>query len=169
MTMKRWARRVLGVTAPIVLALLFTRTCVVLAQEGVAQRAGEALDNAGRNIRRGVQTAFPRARMAVHEQQVLTRVYSRLHWDKALVGSALEVEVFADGTTALRGAVPDEATRKRASVLTRDTVGVTRVVDELVVAPARVIEAPATTVVVPPATTVIESTPDAGTAIINKP
>lgn len=169
MTMKRWARRVLCVTAPVVLTLLFARTCVVMAQDGVAQRTGEALDNAGRNIRRGVQNAFPRARMAVHEQQVVSRVYSRLHWDKALVGSALDVEVFADGTTVLRGAVPDEATRKRASGLTRDTVGVTKVVDELVVAPARVIEAPPTTVVVPPGTTVIESTPAPSTATIIKP
>ena len=107
--------------------------------------------------------------MAVHEQQVIARVYSRLHWDKALVGSSLEVEVFADGTTVLRGAVADEATRKRASALTRDTVGVTRVVDELVVAPARVIEAPASTVIVPPGTTVIESTPAPSTTTILKP
>ena len=169
MTMKRWARRVVTISAPVVLTLLFARTCVVLAQEGAAQRTGEALDNAGRNIRRGVQNAFPRARMAVHEQQVLSRVYSRLHWDKALVGSALEVEVFADGTTVLRGAVPDEATRKRASGLARDTVGVTRVVDELVVAPTRVIEAPASTVVVPPGTTGIESTPAPSTTTIIKP
>jgi hyperosmotically inducible periplasmic protein len=165
MTMKR----LLPASAPIVLTLLLAGPGIARAQECAAQRAGEALDNAGRNLRRGVQNAFPRVRMAVHEQQVVARVYSRLHWDKALVGSALELEVFADGTTVLRGAVADEATRKRASLLARDTVGVTRVVDELVVSPARVIEAPATTVVVPPGTTVIESTPAPSTTTIIKP
>ena len=161
MTMKKWAKRVVGVTAPIVLTVLFARTCVVMAQDGAASRAGQALDNAGRNIRRGVQNAFPRARMAVHEQQVIARVYSRLHWDKVLVGSALDLEVSADGTAVLRGAVPDDAAKKRAVVLTRDTVGVTQVVDELtVLPPPRVIETRAPVTTVPPgSTTIIESTP----------
>ena len=111
--------------------------------QGVAERAGEVLDNAGRTIRRGVEGAVARGQATVREQDVFTRVYSRIHWDKALVGSVLELEVRADGMAILRGSVPDAAARKRAVVLARDTVGVTGVVDELgVPEPARVIPAP---------------------------
>lgn len=108
---------------------------VTSAQQGAAQRAGEALDNAGRNIRRGVERAFARTRASVLEQELITRVYSRIHWDKKLVNSALELEVRDDGVVFLRGTVPDAEAKKRAVVLARDTVGVTQVVDELAVSP----------------------------------
>src|SRR4051812_7620318 len=119
--------------------------------QGVGERAGQALDDVGRGVRRGFQNAFARTRTAVDNQEVISRVYSRLHWDKTLVGATLELEVQDGGTTFLRGAVPDAAAKQRAIVLARDTVGVTQVVDELTLLPAPVI--PATPVVVPPATT----------------
>ncbi len=101
------------------------------------------VDNAGRNIRRGVERAFARTRASVHEQELITRVYSRIHWDKLLVGSALELEVRDDAVVFLRGTVPDTDAKKRAVVLARDTVGVNQVVDELAVAPpAKVVPAP---------------------------
>ena len=63
------------------------------------------------------------------------------------------------GTTILRGAVPSKAIKDRAVLLARDTVGVTRVVDELtVLPPARVIPAPSPTVPPGGTTTIIKST-----------
>jgi len=122
--------------------------------QGVVERAGEALDNAGRNIRRGVENAVARGEAAAREASVFDRVYARIHWDKKLTDSVIELEVQSDGTTTLRGAVADAGAKKRAVILARDTVGVTTVVDELSVAGAsRVIPAPAVKParVVPPA------------------
>ena len=85
--------------------------------QGVAERAGEVLDNAGRTIRRGVEGAVARGQATVREQDVFTRVYSRIRWDKAeFVGSVLELEIRADGMAVLRGSVPDAAARRRAVV-----------------------------------------------------
>ncbi len=105
------------------------------AQDGVAEKAGEVLDSAGRGIRRGFENAFARTQDAVHSQAVIARVYSRIHWDRMLVGSALQLDVSNDGTVVLRRAVPDEAAKQRAVILARDTMGVTRVVDQLTVVP----------------------------------
>jgi osmotically-inducible protein OsmY len=58
------------------------------------------------------------------------RVYSRLHWDKALHSSSLTVRM--EGTAVvLRGTVPDAAAKAKAVTLAADTVGVNKVVDEL--------------------------------------
>jgi hyperosmotically inducible protein len=124
--------------------------------QGVVERAGEALDNAGRNIRRGVEGAVARGQAAAREMSVFERVYARIHWDKKLTDAVIELEVQSDGTTTLRGAVADAAAKKRAVILARDTVGVTTVVDELSIADAaRVIPASPTkpTRVAPPTST----------------
>ena len=110
---------------------------------GVVERAGRALDNAGRAVRESVETAFAKTRAAVERQGVIDRVYSRLHWDRVLVGSTLDLEVLDGSTVILRGAVPDEEAKRRAVILARDTVGVEQVVDELGIIPgARTIESP---------------------------
>lgn len=142
--------------------------------QGVVERAGQALDNAGRNIRRGVENAVARGEAAVRETDVFGRVYGRIHWDKKLADSVIELEVQADGTTTLRGAVADAAAKKRAVVLARDTVGVTTVVDELTIADAaRVIPASPTKPVrvVPPSSktsTTIETPKSTTTTTIEK-
>jgi len=121
------------------LSLIAGATCKA---QGVVERAGEALDKAGRNIRRGVENAVARGEAAVREADVLGRVYARIHWDKKLTDSVIELNVAPDGTTTLRGAVADAAAKKRAVILARDTVGVTTVVDQLTIAEAtRVIPA----------------------------
>ena len=51
------------------------------------------------------------------------------------MGSTLELEVRDGGTAVLRGGVPDEAARRRAVDLAKETVGVTLVVDELTILP----------------------------------
>ena len=65
--------------------------------------------------------------------EVVSRVYSRLHWDKALTTSNMELEVQAGGIAILTGIVPDEAAKAKALTLTAETVGVIQVVDQLTV------------------------------------
>ena len=155
MLTKMTPKRTIGLATTLVLAAALAPACLVRAQ-GVAERVGEGLDNAGRGIRNGVRGAFARTQNTVHNQDILSRVYSRIHWDKTLVGSTLELEVLDGGTAVLRGGVTDPAAKQRAVILARDTVGVTQVVDQLtVLPPARVIPAPAPIEVVP-ATTVIK-------------
>jgi len=133
-TMKRTTSNPsLGFSFALTLGLL---TAVpAIAQLGVAERAGEALDNAGRSIRRGVETAIERGRAPIIDRQLLTRVFSRVQWDKVLVGSTLDLEVRDEGTVILRGAVLTPEARDRALLLAKDTIGVTRVIDELTVLP----------------------------------
>ena len=98
-----------GKLSAVLLAAATLIPAAACSGQGVAERAGEVLDNAGRSIRRGVEGAVVRGQTAVREQDVFTRVYSRIHWDKVLVGSVLELEVRADGMAILRGSVPDAA------------------------------------------------------------
>jgi hyperosmotically inducible protein len=108
-------------------------------QEGAAARAGEKLDEVGRKIRRGLEKAedavregFHKTRDSVHSMGVMSRVYGRLHWDKALHSSAITLKV-DDGVVTLRGSVPNKAAKTKAVTLTAETVGVTKVIDELAI------------------------------------
>jgi hyperosmotically inducible protein len=175
------SKRFIGHTFGSLMVVVMSLTSTVNAQEGIVGRAGEALDNAGRTIRFGVENAVAKSKAAVYEQELLARVYNRIHWDKYLIKATLELQVQADGTATLRGTVTEQAIKDRAIVLARDTVGINRVVDELtVVPPSRVIPAlpstttlngttivkPAKVITVPTTTTVIE-TPS--TTVISKP
>ena len=101
---------------------------------------GQGLNDAGRAVKRGFQSAgqavsggFQKTRTGVHNMEVVSRVYSRLHWDKALTTSTLEIEVQSGGITILTGVVPNEAAKLKALALTAETVGVVQVVDQLTV------------------------------------
>lgn len=106
---------------------------------GLAEKAGEKLDELGRAVRRGVENAgdsvregFARSRDTVQGLGILGRVYGRLHWDKSLHSSNLFLK--ADGgAVTLRGMVPDAAARAKAVALAADTFGVTRVIDQLTI------------------------------------
>jgi hypothetical protein len=117
-------------------------------QGGVAERAGEKLDEFGRAIRDGfekagetvvgginktgetVRESLVRARDSVQGMGIWSRVYSRLHWDKAFHTNNILLR--ADGgVVTLRGTVADEAARAKLVSLTAETVGVTRVIDQL--------------------------------------
>jgi hyperosmotically inducible periplasmic protein len=138
------SRRAVGISSALLAALLIAPAVPAGAQEGAAERAGEALDNAGRNVRRGVENAVARGRMSAQEQELLARVYGRVHWDRTLIGSSMVLEAQEGGTIVLRGSVPTKAARDRVVVLARDTIGVTQVVDELVIASnVRVVPVPA--------------------------
>ena len=144
------------------------------ANQGPLQRTGQAPDNAGKNIRRGVETGVPRGQISAQERELLARVTQRIKWDKQLVSSTLQLVVQADGTVSLRGSVIDEAAKARAVDLVENTVGVTAVVDELAVVkevkviqakpacvietvPTRVIETPTRVITIPPSADPIET------------
>ena len=159
---------ILGRTTAAALALgLITWACVAWAQQGPVS---QGLNDAGRAVKRGFQTAgqavqggFQKTRTGVHNMEVVSRVYSRLHWDKALTTSTIELEVQAGGIATLTGVVPDEAAKAKALTLTAETVGVIQVVDQLTVGsavrPAPIVPgaAPSSTIIVtpPPGSTVI--------------
>ncbi len=138
------------------LAALFALTLVAsnaYAQDGILSRAGQALDNAGRNIRNAVETEVARGQIDADDREVLTRVTRRLEWDKQLAGSTIQFVVQPGRTVILRGSVLSPAVKLRAVDLVSNTIGVTTVVDELaVVKEVKVIKAQ-------PTVRVIESTP----------
>jgi hypothetical protein len=144
-------QKLIRVIAP---TLLLSSTALFVpsvSAQGPLRRAGQALENAGRNIRESVEGGIARGEMIENERAVVARVNARLRWDKQLVTSTLDLQVLADGKTILRGFVNDESAKKRAVDLASSTVGVTSVVDELKIGkPATVVE-PVPAVAVPPA------------------
>ncbi len=119
-------------------------------QGGVAEKAGEKLDEVGRAIKHGIVNAeetvreglsrtgetvresFAKTRESVNAMGLGTRVYGRLHWDKSLNSSTLSIKV-EGGRVILRGVVPDAATEAKALTLVGETVGVNQVIDQLTV------------------------------------
>jgi osmotically-inducible protein OsmY len=120
------------------------------ARQGTAEKIGKNLDKLGKDVKRGVsdvagdlRAQFAKTRESVNAWGVEARVYGRLHWDSSLNKSNLEAHVDRAGVATLIGAVPDEVARAKAVTLAHDTVGVTKVVDQLSIAdPA---EAPVST------------------------
>ena len=128
----------------------------------------QGLNDAGRAVKRGFQSAgqavsggFQKTRTSVHNMEVVSRIYSRLHWDKVLTSSSMEIEVQAGGIAYLTGVVPSEDAKAKALTLTAETVGVVRVVDQLTVA---AVHAPAPVVPGTPPTVV-----PSGTIIVTPP
>jgi osmotically-inducible protein OsmY len=107
------------------------------AQEGAAERVGKSLDKAAKSIRRGVENAVDTVMSGVEQKELQTRTYYRIHWDRALNKAVLNLTVREDGAVVLRGSVADAAAKRRAVELARSTVGVTSVIDELVVGKAK--------------------------------
>jgi hypothetical protein len=100
---------------------------------------GEQLDEAVQSAKTGVRKAgetvreeLERVRTSVHEMGVHGRVYGRLHWDKELAGSKIDVEI-EGGTAILRGSVRSLQAKAKAIALARDTLGVDRVDDHLTI------------------------------------
>lgn len=106
----------------------------------VGERVGEKVDSAVQSLKKGVSSAgdairdqYEKARAGVHNMSVAARVYGRLHWEKALANSKVEIDVQKGGVAVLTGTVGDAVARSKAVQLAQDTVGVTKVVDQLVV------------------------------------
>ncbi len=127
------------------------------AQDGPLRRAGRALDQAGKDIRSGIETDAARGQVTAQERDILHRVGKRIDWDKQMSGSTLRLEVRPGGVVILQGSVPSAAARRRAVDLVENTTGVTSVLDQLAIAETtRVILAPATVVETRTSTPVIE-------------
>lgn len=112
--------------------------CTGFAQQGVVERLGHKLDDVGRGVKDGVQGVgeavrkrFEVVQADVHRMGTHSRVYARLHWDKSLYSSKIEVHMMRGGVVLLRGMVPDAEARKKAVALATDTVDVNEVIDEL--------------------------------------
>lgn len=121
------------------LAVVDSTTRVGLAQ-GIATRAGQAIDGVGRGIKQEAQNVgsalrrrFDSVRAEVNRMGIPSRVYSRLHWDKSLTHARIEVHPVRGGGVLLRGTVPDDVSKTRALALASETVDVTSVIDELTV------------------------------------
>jgi len=117
---------------------------------GVAEQAGEKLDEIGRAIRDGFEKAgetvvgginrtgetvrdgLVKARDSVQGMGVYSRVYSRIHWDKTLHANTILLRA-EGGVITLRGVVADDAAKTKAASLAAETVGVTRVINQLTV------------------------------------
>lgn len=117
-------------------------------QEGVAERVGESVDRGLNKLGQKIRKTWADFRKSVDELSVQGRVYARLHWDKALANAPIEITVQDENVVMLNGSVPNEAARRTAVALTRDTVGVGRVVDQLAIAPSTTTTPP----VLPPVT-----------------
>src|SRR4051794_14755165 len=129
---------------PAVAILAVAWACGGRAQEpSTGKKIGERLDGAVQDIKGGLRKAgsftreeFHKARTSVHNMGVESRVYGRLHWDKALNDASLELSGGDDGVITLAGTVADARAKARAVELARETVGVNRVVDQLAIRPA---------------------------------
>lgn len=116
------------------LAALIVLSCVsTVHAQGVLNRAGESLDNAGRSIRQGVEKAVARGQATAHEHEVHDRIVARFHSDKRFRTAKIHVEV-VDGSVVLSGSLPDKAAKEGAVELTENTYGVETVKDEMTVA-----------------------------------
>ena len=111
------------------------------AQQEPTEKPGTKLEDVGRAIKKGldktreaVREEFAKTREAVHDMSVESRVYGRLHWDKALNSAVLDLK-FENGVVTLRGSVANSEAKTKAVTLARDTVGVTKVIDQLGVLP----------------------------------
>ncbi len=120
--------------------------CVALFASGCDGQDADRLSRIGRKIvdRVTAQTdnspgripgSLQSIRGGWYEITVDARVASRLRWDKNLQGSPIQVESLGNSTVKLTGTVGTMEIRQRAVRLADSTVGVDKVVDELVVQP----------------------------------
>jgi hyperosmotically inducible periplasmic protein len=129
---------------PAVAVIGLTWAYVGRAQDpGTGQKVGEKVDSAVQDIKSGLKKVgdaakeqFGKAKASVNNMTVESRVYGRLHWDKALNDATLELSTTDDGVITLDGTVADAKAKVRAVELTKETVGVTKVIDRLALRPA---------------------------------
>ena len=99
-------------------------------EETFGQKVDRGLDTLGRELRHG----WAEVRASIDRMGVQGRVYGRLHWDKDLADSTIDIEVREDKSVVLKGSVPSASARSKAVQLAQDTTGVHEVVDELGIA-----------------------------------
>jgi hyperosmotically inducible periplasmic protein len=111
-------------------------------QEGTGEKIGEKVDRAvgqireeARQLAEDVREGVEQMRVRVERMGVAARVYARIHWDKALTGATVSINVEKDGVANLTGTVATPQAKAKAETLALDTVGVERVVNNLQVVP----------------------------------
>jgi len=102
-------------------------------QPGAVEKIGEKIDRGLSQIGTELSQAWAEVRKSVEKMGVQGRVYGRLHWDKALENATLDIDVRDGQVVVLKGTVNGAAAKQQAEQLTRDTIGVTSVVNELAV------------------------------------
>ena len=112
-----------------------TATLPARAQQGFGERLGQQLDEGIERLSSEVREGWASLRKTVDRMGVQGRVYSRLRWDKQIATAQVDIEVQDEDVVVLRGQVADAAAKRKAVQLANDTVGVSRVVDELTIAP----------------------------------
>jgi osmotically-inducible protein OsmY len=101
-----------------------------------SKRTSNQIREGAKDVANQLEEGFEKVRASVDRMSVAGRVYARLRWDKALNNASISVDVSKDGVTTLHGTVGNEAAKKKAEDLARDTVGVDRVTNELEVVAA---------------------------------
>ena len=81
-------------------------------------------------LRSAPAAATPAVPEPVVEPDAVARVTARLHWEKSLADSSIQVVASEDGIE-LKGKVRDAAQKKRAVELAESTTGVDRVTESL--------------------------------------
>ena len=123
---------------------LLTLIATTSAQaQGTGKKIGAKLDEVGRDLKGGLKSAgnemkeqFASVKTSVENMGVESRVYSRIHWDKALADATIELTTSQDGVITLDGSVATAQVKSHAAKLAQETLGVTKVVDRLAVRPA---------------------------------
>jgi len=107
-------------------------------QKTTTEKIKESANSAVNSVKKGASTAgeaiknkYNQAKDHIVAMGIESRVYSRLHWDKALTGSKIELSSPRAGAVALTGTVPDPKAQAKAILLANETVGVTEVIDHL--------------------------------------
>jgi hyperosmotically inducible protein len=104
--------------------------------EKIKQKVGGAVDSIKKGAATGadvVKEKYKKAKDSVVALEIEGRVYARLHWDKALIGSKVELKAPKSGIIELHGTVSSAKAKAKAIELAQDTVGVNDVVDSLIV------------------------------------
>lgn len=103
------------------------------AQQGIGERIGEQLDRGVDRLSSELREGWASLRKSIDRMGVQGRVYSRLRWDKQIATSKIDVDVRDEDIVVLRGRASNAAAKRKATQLAEDTVGVSRVIDELTV------------------------------------
>jgi hyperosmotically inducible periplasmic protein len=112
------------------------------------QQVGDAVDSLKKGVNDAAQTVeaeYAKARDGIQSMGIQARVYSRLHWDKDLAEASLTVNTPTPGVVSLSGNLANAAAKTKAVRLAEDTVGVTKVLDQLSLTAPTVSTPPVTT------------------------
>jgi osmotically-inducible protein OsmY len=103
-------------------------------EPNLGEKIGRQVDRAVSRIGDELKQGWAEVRRTVDKLTVQGRVYGRLHWDRDLYQTNIEVDAVDNDVVALKGEVPSVAVRAKAVRLARETVGVREVRDSLTVA-----------------------------------